>query len=95
MAAPSFTAGAARRPYPAYLFGFAVGPFTRTGERAGGAELTYYGEGTSAAELRQLFRRDPGMVAFFADKAGLPLPAAAMRSCSSPAAKRRKRRPTR
>jgi aminopeptidase N len=63
-----------RRPYSAYLFGFAVGPFTRAGERAGGAELAYYGEGASAAELRRLFAETPRMLAFLADKAGLPLP---------------------
>jgi aminopeptidase N len=61
------------RPYSAYLFGFAVGPFTRIDQRAGGAELTYYGERTTATELRQLFAETPRMIAFLADRAGLPL----------------------
>ncbi|MEA3018263.1 MAG: hypothetical protein QOI38_2985, partial [Sphingomonadales bacterium] len=62
------------RPYSAYLFGFAVGPFTRAGVRSGGAELIYYGEGATASELTRLFAETPRMVAFFSDKAGLPLP---------------------
>jgi len=62
------------RPYSAYLFGFAIGPFTRATDRGGGAELAYYGEGASAAELTRLFAETGRMVAFLADKAGLPLP---------------------
>jgi aminopeptidase N len=62
------------RPYSAYLFGFAVGPFTRASVRSGGAELIYYGEGAAAPELTRLFAETPRMVAFFSEKAGLPLP---------------------
>ena len=62
------------RPYSAYLFGFAVGPFTRVDIRSGGAELIYYGQGVTARELTRLFAETPAMVAFFSDKAGLPLP---------------------
>jgi aminopeptidase N len=62
------------RPHSAYLFGFAVGPFTRISERSGGSELIYYGEGTSAPELRQLFAETSAMVAFLSEKAGTPLP---------------------
>lgn len=62
------------RPYSAYLFGFAVGPFTRISERSGEFEFSYYGEGASAAELRRLFVETPQMVAFLSEKAGLPLP---------------------
>ncbi len=62
------------RPYSAYLFGFAVGSFTRASTRGQGVELSYYGEGTDPSELNRLFAETPGMVAFFADKAGLPLP---------------------
>ena len=62
------------RPYSAYLFGFAIGPFTRATEPAAGAELTYYGEGARAAELKQLFAETPHMVTFLSGKAGLPLP---------------------
>jgi aminopeptidase N len=62
------------RPYSAYLFGFAVGPFTRATERSGGAALDYYGEGIAAPELARLFAETPRMVAFFSDRAGVPLP---------------------
>ena len=62
------------QPYSAYLFGFAVGPFTRTVRRAGGAQLEYHGEGVSEAELTRLFAETPDILAFFSEKAGLPLP---------------------
>lgn len=62
------------RPYPAYLFGFAIGPFTRAIERGGGSELAYHGEGATEAELKRLFRETPNMVAFFSEKAGVALP---------------------
>lgn len=62
------------RPVSAYLFGFAAGPFTRADERGGGAELAYYGEGATAAELKRLFAETPGIVAFFSGKAGVALP---------------------
>ncbi|HEY0114660.1 MAG TPA: M1 family aminopeptidase, partial [Allosphingosinicella sp.] len=62
------------RPYSSYLFGFAVGPFTRASDRGGGAELDFYGEGATASELTRLFAETRRMVAFFAGKAGLPLP---------------------
>lgn len=63
------------RPYSAYLFGFAVGRLVRAGERSGGVDLAYYGEGATESELRGLFADTPGMVAFFSDKAGVALPA--------------------
>jgi aminopeptidase N len=63
-----------RRPYSAYLFGFAIGPFTRISQRAGGAELSYYGEVGKAPELTQLFAETPRMIEFLSDKAGVPLP---------------------
>ena len=63
-----------QRPYSPYLFGFAVGPFTRARDRSGGNELLYLGEGASEAELPRLFAETPDILAFFADKAGLPLP---------------------
>jgi aminopeptidase N len=62
------------RPYSAYLFGFAIGPFNHGSERSGAAQLDYYGASASAAELRQLFAETPRMVAFLSEKAGLPLP---------------------
>jgi len=62
------------RPYSAYLFGFAVGPFARASVRSNGAELIHYGEGAEESELIRLFAETPAMVAFFEDKAGLRLP---------------------
>lgn len=63
------------RPYPAYLFGFALGPFARSTDRSGNAELVYLGEATPS-ELKLLFAETPKMVAFLSDKAGVPLPGA-------------------
>ncbi len=63
-----------RRPYSPYLFGFAVGPFTQVRDRSGGNSLFYLGEGETEAELRRLFAETPDILAFFSDKAGLPLP---------------------
>jgi aminopeptidase N len=63
------------RPYPAYLFGFALGPFARSIHRSGNGELVYLGEATPS-DLTQLFAETPKMVAFLSDKAGLPLPGA-------------------
>lgn len=62
------------RPYSAYLFGFAVGPFTQATQRINVGELTYHGEGATAPELGQIFAETPRMVDFLSDKAGLPLP---------------------
>jgi aminopeptidase N len=62
------------RPYSAYLFGFAIGPFTSSTTRSGGAEFTYLGEGATGSELERLFADTPAMAAFFSDKAGVPLP---------------------
>lgn len=62
------------RPYSAYLFGFAVGRFTRVADRAGGVELSYYGEGASPNDLRRAFAETRAIVDFLAEKAGLPLP---------------------
>lgn len=62
------------RPYSAYLFHFAVGPFTRVVEKNGGSELMYLGEGVSDAQLRRLFAETPAMVRFLSGKAGVELP---------------------
>lgn len=61
------------RPYPAYLFGFAIGPFARSTDRSGKGELVYLGE-APPSDLKQLFAETPKMVAFLSDKAGVPLP---------------------
>lgn len=64
------------RPYSAYLFGFAVGRFTRAEEQAGAAKLTYLSDVADAAELKRRFAETGAMARFFADKAGRPLPVA-------------------
>jgi aminopeptidase N len=64
------------RPYSAYLFGFAMGRFTRTEERAGLAKLTYLSDIADGSELKRRFAETGAMVRFFSDKAGLPLPVA-------------------
>jgi aminopeptidase N len=62
----------APRPYSAYLFGFAVGPFAEHRERAGRARLAYLTD--QPIDPRSRFADTPRMVAFLADKAGVPLP---------------------
>jgi aminopeptidase N len=66
----------APRPYPAYLFGFAVGRFARAGDTIGSSRLTYLSDAATPAELRRRFADTPAMAAFFAEKAGMPLPVA-------------------
>jgi len=69
------------RPYSAYLFGFAVGRFARVEERVDArvraARLVYLSDVADEGELRQRFAETGGIVRFFADKAGAPLPVAA------------------
>ncbi|MEG3091803.1 M1 family aminopeptidase [Sphingomonas sp. PB1R3] len=60
------------RPYSAYLFGFAVGPFAERRERVGRAHLAYLTDQPIDAAGR--FADTSRMVAFLADKAGVPLP---------------------
>lgn len=64
----------APRAYSAYLFGFAVGRFTRVED----GRLAYLGDGGSGgvvpANLRELFAPTAEMVRFLSVKAGLPLP---------------------
>lgn len=64
------------RPYSAYLFGFAVGRFTRVDERVGAASLAYLSDVADEGELRRRFAETGGIVRFFSDKAGAPLPVA-------------------
>lgn len=64
----------APRPYSAYLYGFAVGRFTRVSERAGSKRLTYLSDNADAGELKRRLAGTREMVAFLSSKAGLPLP---------------------
>ena len=62
------------RPYSPYLYAFAAGPFARQSIRTAQGEFVYL-DGTGATpDLAALFARTPAIAAFFADKAGLPLP---------------------
>lgn len=62
------------RPYSSYLYAFAAGPFTRQTIDTTQGELVYLDGSGTGADLTELFARSPAMAAFFADKAGLPLP---------------------
>ena len=62
------------RPYSPYLFAFAAGPFPRQSAPTPSGELVYIDATGRRADLASLFARTPAMVAFFADKAGMPLP---------------------
>jgi len=64
----------APRPYPAYLFGFAIGKFARAEDQVGSAKLTYLSEVADPAELKRRFAETPEMVRFLSAKAGVPLP---------------------
>jgi len=62
------------RPYSAYLFGFAAGPFTETMRRARRASLSLMQLGSPALDPDALLDLTSAMVRFLEDKAGLPLP---------------------
>lgn len=66
----------APRPYSAYLYGFAVGRFTRVSERFGSKRLTYLSNTADAGELKRRLAGTKEMVAFLSAKAGVPLPVA-------------------
>lgn len=61
--------------YSSYIYGFSVGKLSRTETRSGRNALLFYGTENQAPErLRQLFAPTAAMVAFFEEKAGMPLP---------------------
>ena len=62
------------RPYSPYLYAFAAGPFERSSTRTAQGELVYLDGTGNGADLTGLFAQSPAMAAFFADKAGMPLP---------------------
>jgi len=62
------------RPYSPYLYAFAAGPFARQSVPTTQGELLYLNGTGAEADLTALFAQTPAMVAFFADKAGMPLP---------------------
>ncbi|WP_238542456.1 M1 family aminopeptidase [Sphingomonas sp. PAMC 26621] len=66
----------APRPYSAYLYGFAIGQFTRVKERAGSKTLIYLSDAADTGELKRRFAGTSEAVAFLSAKAGVPLPVA-------------------
>ena len=62
------------RPYPAYLYAFAVGRFARQVVPTAHGELIYLDGTGTQADLPRRFAQTPATVAFFADKAGMALP---------------------
>ncbi|GAB3387250.1 M1 family metallopeptidase [Lysobacter fragariae] len=61
-----------RDSVPSYVYGFAAGRFNEAFGNAGNVRLRYLGEGFNAAELQRVFTDTRDMLAFFADKAGVP-----------------------
>ena len=68
-------------PVPSYLYGFAVGKFTQTQESAGNTSLHYFGPSNlfTSASLQQVFAESADMLAFYAQRAGVPYPYSAYR----------------
>jgi aminopeptidase N len=63
-----------RRPYSAYLYAFAAGPFARRSVRTAQGEFAYLDATGTNTDLAEVFASTPAMAVFFADKAGVPLP---------------------
>lgn len=61
---------------PSYIFGFAVGPFQETIEPQNDISFHYLSRTHDEAVLGQIFKETPQMMAFFAEKAGVPYPLA-------------------
>jgi aminopeptidase N len=67
-----------RRPLPAYLFGFACGPFNEVVDTHGRVTLRHLATPSfNAGELRQVFRDTGSLLAFCERMAGVPYPGAA------------------
>jgi aminopeptidase N len=62
------------RPYPSYLFGFALGRFSRAVKRHGQTTLEIYGVDPDATRTSRMLASTGAMLDFFSDRAGLPLP---------------------
>ena len=74
---PSWTAVSSRQgaaqPYPLFTYGFAAGRFLALGDEVD-ERLRYLALGDDEAAVRRKFQDSARMLAFFEDKAGLPLP---------------------
>jgi aminopeptidase N len=62
------------RAVPAYTFGFVAGAFTEATQRVNGVTYRYLGSGFSEQEMLRVFGESARMVAFFAERAGVPYP---------------------
>lgn len=62
------------RPYSSYLHAFAAGPFARSSVSTVQGRLIYLDGTGIGADLPARFAESPALAAFFADKAGMPLP---------------------
>ena len=62
------------RPYSPYLYAFAAGPFARSSIRTAQGDMVYLDGTGDGPDLPALFAQAPAMAAFFAEKAGMPLP---------------------
>lgn len=68
------------QPMPSYLYGFAAGPFAQAQHKAGKTQLEYFGPPPFTAQtLQQVFAESADMLAFFAQRAGVPYPLPAYR----------------
>ena len=63
-----------RQAMPSHLYGFAAGQFTDSSFTANGITFELMGDGFDDTQLRRIFADTPAMLAFFADKAGVPYP---------------------
>ena len=63
------------RPYSPYLFAFAVGRFTARKQSTPAGKLIFLGAHGTGADLDRAFAQTPAIAAFFAEKAGVSLPA--------------------
>jgi len=61
-------------PSSPYLFGFAIGKFSRRARLHRGVTLEYFAVGMDDTVSKRLFADDDRMLDFFVEKAGLPLP---------------------
>lgn len=64
----------ARRPYSAYLFGFAAGDLQFAARQHHGMRFSFANASGAGADLPALFAETTAIASFFASKAGLPLP---------------------
>jgi aminopeptidase N len=67
------------REVSSFLFGFVAGTFSEATDRRGPVALNYLGGPFSSGELQRIFRDTPAMMAFFEERSGCRMRAAATR----------------